>query len=106
MHPLPVKLENVEEYVKRHEAQMVKGRNVPSDPSRRWFKKDLLTECVDRCRFELFSTAMEESGGGAFLNAPTQRLVHSRYASLQSDCDKACIMSSITHLTRSTRLPR
>ena len=90
---LPVKLENVADYVYRCEIENSQRdkKQVPSDPSRRWFKKDAVSECVDKCKYELYRTAMEEAGmtrDGAMNDA--QRTVHIRYALLQSECTNVC----------------
>jgi hypothetical protein len=75
----PVKTLNIKEYIKEYEARHPPIRTeVPIDPSTRWFKKDPMTECVDACRYELFTTARKEGG------------LQERYALLQSDCIPAC----------------
>ena len=63
---------DIREYVKEYEAAHSQPtREIPVDPSKRWFKKDALTEFVDRCKYELYNTG-------------------ERYALLQSDCLEAC----------------
>ena len=102
---LPVQLEDVNAYVKRYEAEhsLAKENSIPLDPSSRgWFvgmrrKQDPLTECVERCKYELFKTALFESGLTESYSKNTQlneaqRMVHSRYALLQSECSKACLL--------------
>jgi hypothetical protein len=93
MEPLPVKLENVREYVKKYEAEHPKRKaEIPSDPNSRWFKKDPETECIDQCKYALFTTAMRE----AKMTSPSepmsesQKLIHARYAALQSMCTEEC----------------
>ena len=86
-------MEDIREYVKRYEeAHPVRESAVPTDPSKRWFRKDALTECVDKCKYALFETAMRE----ARMARPTepmtaaQRLGHARYAALVPMCVTEC----------------
>jgi hypothetical protein len=80
---------NVREYVQDYEARHpkpVSSGNVPEDPSKRWFKKDALTECIDSCRYELFKAAQTDEA----VTETHRRSLHARYAALQSDCSDAC----------------
>ena len=104
---LPVKLEDVNAYVKRYEAEHSLGQGkggIPSDPSSGgWFgmsrKQDPFTDCVERCKYELYKTALSESGlttESYNKNIPlneAQRIVQSRYALLQSECSEACFLN-------------
>ena len=91
---LPVRTENISAYVKQYEAQHpVRRSEVPGDPSKRWFQKDPVTECVDRCKYALFETAMKEAGmkNSSEKMTERQRVIHARYAALQSLCHQECL---------------
>ena len=90
---LPVRTENIKQYVKRYEELHPEPKKaVPVDPSSRWFRKDQRTECIDKCKHELFQAAMEESGMKSSSEIPTetQKIIHARYAAMQSQCSNAC----------------
>jgi hypothetical protein len=76
--PLPVRILDVREYIKDAQAKSLSSeRQIPVNPDTRWFRRDSITKCVDRCRFELYKTAEKEG-------------LHARYAMLQPDCFEAC----------------
>ena len=88
---LPVQTEDIKSYIRQYEKDHP-NKKVPENPSSRWFKRDSISECMDRCKYELFQEAMKESGMSSISEKPneSQRIIHSRYAALQSQCSKGC----------------
>ena len=86
--------EYIKEYEKKHPLR--KEYDVPTDPSRKWWfmrSSDPVTDCIDRCKFRLYQTALSESGVGLDANKELtyeQRIIHARYANLQSECTEMC----------------
>ena len=82
---------DVKEYVKQYEREhpAASANAIPQDPSKRWFG---IAGCEDKCKFALFEEALSqaEMRSPAEPMSDTQRLIHARYASLQSRCTFAC----------------
>ena len=89
---------DIHAYIKQYEVVNPprKPRQVPSDPSKKWwFMKsgDADDECTERCRFNLYQTALSESGIDPSASTELtheQRVIHLRYASMQNYCIALC----------------
>ena len=89
---------DIHEYIKQYEDVNPprKEGNVPTDPSKKWWfmkSSDKIDECIQRCRFKLYQTALTESGidsGAGTELTHEQRVIHLRYASMQNSCNDLC----------------
>lgn len=89
---------DIHDYIKLYEDVNPprKEGNVPKDPSKKWcFMKssDVDEECIERCRFKLYQTALAESGthpGPGTELTHEDRVIHLRYASMQNSCNDLC----------------
>jgi len=93
---------NIHEYIKEYERLQPprKAYNVPTDPSKKWWfsrSSNPETECVERCKYNLYQTALSESRYDQVTSKDLtheQRVIHARYAALQSECLDACKSTS------------
>jgi hypothetical protein len=92
---------NIDQYLEEYEAvhpPLVRGKHdPPQDPSKKGFLHflksssiDPIMDCVEKCKFNLYQTALVESGEVSGQMTDIQRIVHVRFANLQNQCMDAC----------------
>jgi len=89
---------DIHEYIKQYEKVHPprKEYDVPTDPSKKWWfmkSSDSKTDCIDRCKYNLYRTALSESKVDPSIDKQLtyeQRVIHARYAALQSECEEVC----------------
>jgi len=90
---------NIKEYVEQYErSHPPRPSRIPTDPSKKWWfskSNDRVEECIERCQYSLFQTALEESGMTTVSEPLTQdqRIIHARFSALQPKCVDLCTQS-------------
>jgi hypothetical protein len=68
---------------------------LPRDPKKKWWfeKGDTVSECVEKCQYNLLQTALQEAGMQSASEplSNDQRIIHARFAALQPQCMDACM---------------